>query len=58
LLQTADPRAKLKELYDLRDPLYTQAADLVMPTSKQSVYSLVAQLQQELNLYTETQHRT
>jgi shikimate kinase len=58
LLQTADPRAKLKELYDLRDPLYTQAADVVMPTSKQSVYSLMAQLQQELSLYTETQHRT
>ncbi len=58
LLQTADPRAKLKELYDLRDPLYIKAADLVMPTSKQSVYSLMSRLQQELSLYTETQHRT
>ena len=58
LLQTADPRAKLKELYELRDPLYMQVADLVMPTGKQSVYSMVAQLQHELNLYTETQHST
>ena len=48
LLQTADPRAKLKELFELRDPLYTQVADLIMPTGKQSVHSLVLQLQQEL----------
>jgi len=49
LLQTADPRAKLKELFELRDPLYTQVADLIMPTGKQNVHSLVQQLQQELN---------
>jgi shikimate kinase len=48
LLQTADPRAKLKELYEFRDPLYTQVADLIMPTGKQSVHSLVLQLQREL----------
>jgi len=48
LLQTVDPRAKLKELYELRDPLYTQIADVVMPTGKQSVHSLVAQLLEEL----------
>lgn len=48
LLQTADPRAKLKELYEQRDPLYTQVADLIMPTGKQSVHSLVLQLQQNL----------
>jgi shikimate kinase len=48
LLQTADPRAKLKELYDFRDPLYMQVADLVMPTGKQNVHGLVSLLQQEL----------
>lgn len=48
LLQGADPRAKLRELYERRDPLYTQVADLVIPTGKQSVLSLVLQLQQEL----------
>ena len=52
LLQTADPRARLKELFELRDPLYTQVADLVMPTGKQSVHNLVLQLQQELNRIT------
>jgi shikimate kinase len=56
LLQTADPRARLKELYELRDPIYTQVADLVMSTGKQSVHSMVLQLQHELNLYTENKH--
>jgi len=50
LLQTADPKAMLKSLYEQRDPLYTQTADLIIPTGKQSVHSLVLKLQQELNL--------
>ena len=54
LLQTADPRAKLKELYEQRDPLYTKIADMVMPTGKQSVHSLVLHLQQELKRLAET----
>lgn len=49
LLQTADPYARLKELHQQRDPLYTQVADLVMATGKQSAQSLVVHLQQELN---------
>ncbi len=53
LLQTADPRAKLKELYEQRDSLYTQVADLVMPTGRQSVHSLVLQLQKELKCLAE-----
>lgn len=56
LLQTDDPRSRLKELYEQRDPLYTQTADLVMPTGKQSVHSLVQQLQQELNRITGIGH--
>ena len=58
LLQTPDPRAKLKDLYEQRDPLYMQVADLVMPTGKQSVHSLVLQLQQELNRFSETKRST
>ncbi len=56
LLQTADPRARLKDLHEQRDPLYTKVADLVMPTGKQSVHSLVLQLQQELNRFSENKH--
>ncbi len=54
LLQTADPRARLKNLYEQRDPLYAQVADLVIPTGKQSVHSLVLQLEQELKRLVET----
>ena len=56
LLQTTDPYVMLKELYEQRDPLYIQVADLVMPTGKQSAQSLVLHLQQELNLLAETGH--
>jgi len=48
LLQTADPRAKLQELYEQRDPLYTEIADVVMHTGKQSVHVLLLRLQQRL----------
>ena len=48
LLQTADPRARLRELYEQRDPLYMQVADLVIHTGRQSVHNLVHKLQQEL----------
>lgn len=48
LLQTGDPRAKLTELFEQRDPLYMEAADIVMPSSKQSVYALVQKLAGEI----------
>lgn len=54
LLQTADPYARLKSMYEQRDPLYAQVANLVMPTGKQSAQSLVFHLQQELKRFSET----
>jgi len=48
LLQTADPRAKLQELFEQRDPLYAEIADIVMHTGKQSVHVLLIRLQQKL----------
>lgn len=44
LLQTADPLAKLQELYAQRDPLYREVADLVVDTGSQSVNSLAHRL--------------
>lgn len=44
LLRTADPLAKLKELYAARDPLYRATADLVMDTGRQSVVTLLRDL--------------
>lgn len=56
LLQTADPHTKLKNMYEQRDPLYAQVANLVMLTGKQSAQSLVLHLQQELNQYSKANH--
>ena len=53
LLQTADPYAKLKELYRQRDPIYTTMADLIEPTGKQSPQTLVLHLAAGLNRFTE-----
>jgi len=54
LLQTADPHSRLKNIYEQRDPLYAQVANLVISTGKQSAQSLVLHLQQELNRFSKT----
>lgn len=48
LLQTDEPRAKLTELFQQRDPLYREVADLVVDTSQQSVHSLVRRIERLL----------
>lgn len=48
LLQTADPKRKLQELFAQRDPIYRQLADIVIDTGDQNVHSLVRQLEQKL----------
>ena len=48
LLQTENPRARLQELHDQRDPLYMEAADMVIHTGKQSVQVLLERLQKKL----------
>jgi shikimate kinase len=37
LLQTADPRAKLAQLFAQRDPLYRAVADCIIPTEDRSL---------------------
>lgn len=44
LLQTDDPLGRLQELYELRDPLYREVADLVIDTGRQSLSTLIEQL--------------
>jgi shikimate kinase len=51
LLQTGDPYAKLKELLQHRDPLYRQAADIVMHSGKQSAQTLMMQLAGEIEKF-------
>jgi shikimate kinase/3-dehydroquinate synthase len=49
LLQIADPRAKLHELFIQRNPLYTETADIVMHTGKQNIQVLLSALLRKLN---------
>jgi 3-dehydroquinate synthase len=49
LLQTANPRAKLQELFEQRDSLYIAVADHVVHTGKQSVQILIARLIKKIN---------
>ena len=51
LLQTGDPRAKLAELFEQRDPLYRQAADIFVQSGKQSVQSLMLHLAEEIEAF-------
>ena len=44
LLATADPLRRLEELFEQRDPLYREVADLVVSTGRQGVQVLVKQL--------------
>lgn len=48
LLQTEDPRARLQVLYDQRDPLYREVADLVVDTGGQPVINIVNQIEHSL----------
>jgi shikimate kinase len=48
LLQAADPRARLTELYEKRDPLYREVAHVTVDTGNQSLTSLVNRLCQQL----------
>ena len=41
LLQTEDPHARLQALKEQRDPLYSEVADLVLDTDRQSIAVIV-----------------
>ncbi len=57
LLQTADPLARLKDLYRQRDPLYNEVADIVVQSGKQSAQHLMMKLLQELEQVTNMQSK-
>jgi shikimate kinase len=57
LLQATDPRVRLTELYEKRDPLYREVAHLTVDTGNQSLTSLVNRLCQLL-LETRSEQRT
>ncbi len=51
LLQIADPRAKLEELFAHRDPLYREVAAIVVDTGNQSLGNLANRLEERLRDY-------
>lgn len=50
LLQTANPLAKLRELYQQRDPIYRELADVTVDTARQSVAGMTRVLYGKLDL--------
>jgi shikimate kinase len=49
LLQVGDPLGRLRELYEIRDPLYRQTAHFIIETGRPSVPSLVNMVLTELH---------
>ncbi|MEQ5817600.1 shikimate kinase AroK [Marinobacter sp. NFXS11] len=49
LLQNDDPEAVLRKLFSIRDPLYSDLADIIMYTDKKSPRLVVRQLVNRLN---------
>jgi shikimate kinase len=50
LLQVADPLARLRDLYHVRDPLYRETAHFVIETGRPSVATLVNMIVMQLEL--------
>ena len=48
LLRTADPEARLRQLYSDRDPLYCATAHMIMDTGRQSAHLLAGKLEQQI----------
>ena len=54
LLQTEDPYGTMMELYQQRDPLYRQVADIIIQSGKQSVHNLMLELVGEIEAFKKT----
>ncbi len=50
LLQVADPRQKLQELFQARDPLYLKTAHYVIDTGRSSIQVLVSHIAMQLEM--------
>ena len=48
LLQTANPQAKLLELFQQRDPLYREIADIIITSGQQNVHQAVREVERRL----------
>ena len=50
LLQVADPRQRLRDLYALRDPIYREVADIVVDTAHKSAATLVNLISMQIDM--------
>lgn len=50
LLQTADPRGRLQQLMELRDPLYREVASITVATDGRTVHHVVQEILRRLGL--------
>ena len=50
LLQVADPRQRLRDLYAVRDPIYREVADIVVDTAHKSAAMLVSLISMQLDM--------
>ena len=50
LLQVADPLARLRDLYAIRDPLYRETAHFIIETGRPSVATLINMIVMQLEL--------
>jgi len=57
LLNTADPLARLQQLYDERDPLYREVADIIVDTGDQSLGNLASRVETQLLRHHEASER-
>jgi len=48
LLRASDPRARVSELYEFRDPIYREVADFVVESDRAHVGQLAQRLEQQL----------
>jgi len=48
LLQTENPQTKLEELFEIRDPLYRETADIIIDTGKDSVRLALKEILEKL----------
>ena len=51
LLQTKDPKEKLKQLLDQRLAIYRQMADIIITTDNQSIYHTVSHILNQIDAY-------
>ncbi len=50
LLQVADPRQRLRDLYSVRDPIYREVADIVVETAHKSAAMLVNLISMQIDM--------